>query len=125
MSNNFFSDGQWNFTCHLCGRKEKSGKAVKTWDGFRVCQRHKEVRNPQDLMRGVRGEQPVEWTAPEPPDQYITYCSLRARQAIADGGSAGCMIASSPPWQNAVANIMMAGNAVAGTPYIIPNYSYV
>ena len=50
----FYAPGQWNFYCDLCGKKAKSGDARKTWDGHYVCSHHKEVRNPQDLVRGLK-----------------------------------------------------------------------
>ena len=65
-SADYFADGQWNFYCDLCGKKAKSGTAMKTWDNHYVCAHHKEVRNPQDFIRG-KAEQPgVPWTRPDP-----------------------------------------------------------
>lgn len=60
----YFAPGQWNFYCDLCGKKNKSGDAVKTWDGFYVCSHHKEVRNPQDFLRGKGDQQALPWTRP-------------------------------------------------------------
>lgn len=59
-----FSPGEWNFYCDLCGRKNKSGDARKTWDGYYVCSHHKEERNPQDKVRGVKDDQSVPWQRP-------------------------------------------------------------
>jgi hypothetical protein len=73
MTSTYYADGQWNFTCQLCGKTRKSSAGVKTWDGFRVCKEHKEVRNPQDLMRGVKGETPPPWTAPQAPDTFVPF----------------------------------------------------
>lgn len=58
----FFKAGEWNFYCDLCGKKGKSGNAVKTWDNFYVCKSHKEVRNPQDFVRGLKEELGLPWT---------------------------------------------------------------
>lgn len=58
----FFSPGNWNFYCDICGAKRKSSEARKTWDGFYVCKEHKEERNPQDFVRGVKDDQSVPWT---------------------------------------------------------------
>lgn len=69
--NDYWAPGQWNFFCDLCGKKAKSGTAVKTWDGFYVCAFHKEVRNPQDFLRGVKDDQHVPWSRHEAPDQYV------------------------------------------------------
>ena len=60
----FFKDGEWNFYCDLCGAKNKSGDAMKTWDGHYVCSFHKEVRNPQDYQRAIRDDRTVPWTRP-------------------------------------------------------------
>ena len=57
----FFKPGEYNFYCDLCGKKNKSGNAMKTWDGHYVCKEHKEVRNPQDFVRGVADDQTVPW----------------------------------------------------------------
>ncbi len=59
-----FALGDWNFYCDLCGKKAKASTAMKTWDGFYVCQSHKEVRNQQDFVRGIKDDQSVPWTRP-------------------------------------------------------------
>lgn len=71
-SSNYYADGQWNFICDICGRQNKSSDGVKTWDGFYVCRVHKEVRNPQDFVRGVREDLRVPWTRPVAPDQFVS-----------------------------------------------------
>lgn len=60
----YFAPGEWNFYCDLCGRKRKSGDAMKTWDGFYVCKEHKEARNPQDFVRGVEEDLSIPWSRP-------------------------------------------------------------
>lgn len=67
----YYADGQWNVCCDLCGRKVKSGQVKKTWDGFYVCLRHKEERNPQDFLRGPRPTPPLPFTRPAPPDLFV------------------------------------------------------
>ncbi len=67
----YYADGQWNFYCDLCGRKEKSSKGRKTWDGFYVCAYHKEMRNPQDFVRGVKDDQTVPWSRSKPADVFV------------------------------------------------------
>ena len=66
----YFAKGSWNFTCDLCGRKEKSSKAQKTWDGFYVCSMHKEIRNPQDFVKGVADNQSLPWSRPKAPETF-------------------------------------------------------
>jgi len=70
-SNNYWASGQWNFICELCGEQRKSKDGVKTWDGHYVCRHHKEVRNPQDFVRGVRENLTVPWTRPPTDDQFV------------------------------------------------------
>jgi len=64
-SADYYASGQWNFYCDLCGRKQKSGNAMKTWDGFYVCKSHKEQRNPQDFIKGVLDDQSTPWSRPD------------------------------------------------------------
>jgi hypothetical protein len=92
MTSTYYADGQWNFTCQLCGKTRKSSAGVKTWDGFRVCKEHKEVRNPQDLMRGVKENLSVPWTAPEPSDTFVLSCDHLSSSCIAGYAGAGCAI---------------------------------
>ena len=68
---------------------------MKTWQGLYVCAHHKEIRNPQDFLRGVKDNQSVPWTRPEKtPETFVGgFCTLRNRQAISGLGVAGCMIA--------------------------------
>lgn len=67
----YYKAGDWNFYCDLCGRKEKSSNAMRTWDGFYVCRRHKEVRNPQDFVRGVADDQTTPWSRGGTPDNLF------------------------------------------------------
>jgi hypothetical protein len=71
-SNNYWASGEWNFICELCGAKRKSKDGVKTWDGHYVCSSHKEVRNPQDFVRGVRENLTVPWSRPPTDDQFVS-----------------------------------------------------
>ena len=90
----FFADGQWNFFCDLCGAKQKSGRAMKTWNGLYVCRHHKEVRNPQDFIRGVKDDPSVPWTRPEKvPETFVPapLCTLRSRNSLPAYGVPGCL----------------------------------
>lgn len=87
-----YADGSWNFYCDLCGRKNKASDAEKTWDNHYVCRHHKEVRNPQDFVKGVRDRQAPPWIRAEPPDTFITFCTLQGTVAGPGYGVPGCMI---------------------------------
>ena len=69
--NNYYAKGQWNAYCDLCGKPAKSSSMRKTWDGFYVCAFHKEERNPQDFLRGVKDDQSVPWSRPEANWQFV------------------------------------------------------
>lgn len=95
----FYKQGAWNFTCDLCGAKNKSTDAMLTWNGLYVCRHHREVRNPQDFLRGVKDNQSVPWTRPyEPPlcdttsFPYAETCTLQGSNAIPGFAIPGCMI---------------------------------
>ena len=72
----FFARGEWNFYCDLCGAKRKSSDGRKTWDNQWVCKYHKEVRNPQDFLKGVKDDQAVPWSVPVPPYTYVSSTSV-------------------------------------------------
>lgn len=72
MAQSYFAKGQWNFYCDLCGAKRKSGEGIRTWDNFYVCRSHKEVRNPQDFVRGIRDDQSVPWSRPKAADNFVS-----------------------------------------------------
>lgn len=91
----YYADGQWNFFCDLCGAKAKSGTAMKTWNNLYVCRHHKEIRNPQDFLRGVADNQSVPWSRPEKiPETFILYCTLQGEQSIPSFAVPGCSIPS-------------------------------
>lgn len=67
----YFAGGQWNFFCDFCGAKEKSSNGERTWNGYYVCRHHREERNPQDFVRGIKDNQSVPWTRPESVDVFV------------------------------------------------------
>jgi hypothetical protein len=114
-----YADGEWNFFCDLCGKKEKSSRAMKTWDNHWVCAHHKEVRNPQDFVKGVKDNQTVPWARSEPTDVYVAAtCDLWSSSALADFGTAGCSTVGNPATEGMLLGIFnataRAGVAIAG-----------
>lgn len=87
----FFANGKWNFICDLCGAKRKSSDGVKTWDNHYVCKYHKEVRNPQDFLRGVKDDPSIPWSRSEAPYSFTVFCTLQTRNAIPGYGGPGCL----------------------------------
>ena len=102
MSRNYYTSGQWNLICDVCGKKIKSGKSRHRWDGFVVCEKDYESRQPQDFVRARVDKITVPFTRPRPVDvftnvSYIdtgnnSYCTIIGTQAIPSLGIPGCMI---------------------------------
>ena len=98
-SGSYFASGEWNFRCDLCFRSGKASDARRTWDGFMVCSRHKEVRNPQDFVRGVVDRQAPPWTRPEPAeDTFVLTCTQEGSSALPALAIPGCMLPSRLPY---------------------------
>lgn len=97
MAGTYFAPGQWNFICDLCGRKGKSGIAVKTWKGTYVCRSHREARNPQDFLRSVSYETAIPWSRPgvsaaSTPPLPATVCTYNGSSDIVDYAVADCAV---------------------------------
>jgi hypothetical protein len=103
----FYRSGEWNFICDLCGAKAKSGNAMKTWSGAYVCRHHREFRNPQDFLRGVKDDPSVPWTRTETntwdgtdggytPPVLPQQCTVQGSSAIPALAIPGCMIPGRP-----------------------------
>jgi len=70
MSKNYYTSGEWNFICDVCGKKIKSGRSRHRWDGFVVCEDDYETRHPQDFVRARQDKISVPFTRPRPPDVF-------------------------------------------------------
>lgn len=89
----FYARGQWNFYCDLCGAKTKSSDGVRTWNNLWVCSHHKEVRNSQDFVRGIKDDQTTPWRRSRTEDQFVpATCTLEGLNAIPDYGIPDCCI---------------------------------
>lgn len=87
----FFSPGDWNVACSMCGRKRKASSMVKNWQGLWRCPEHNEPRQPQDFVRAVPDVQSVPFSQPET-DIDIQICSFNGGSAIPHYSIPGCMI---------------------------------
>jgi len=57
--------GTWNVLCDVCGFKFKAFELRKRWDGYMVCSKDFEERQPQDLIRLPRERQAPPWVRPQ------------------------------------------------------------
>ena len=107
----YYRSGEWNFTCDLCGKRDKSSRARKTWTGAMVCESHREVRNPQDFLRGIRDDPSVPWSRTELWPQY-GQCTVEGRSAAPGRALPGCSIPSDayppapPPAENPICTML-------------------
>lgn len=92
MSRNYYTSGQWNCICDVCGKKIKSGKSRHRWDGFVVCEDDWEERHSQDFVRARQDKISVPFTRPRPVDIFINTYSAWGINCVADVGSADCAV---------------------------------
>lgn len=71
MSKNTYKSGQWNVICDVCGKKIKAGDAKQRWDGFIVCPKDFEQRQPQDFVRARQDKITVPYIRPRPVDVFV------------------------------------------------------
>ena len=75
MSRNYYTSGQFNVICDVCGKKIKAGEAKHRWDGFVVCLSDFEYRHEQDFVKARQDKISVPFTRPRPVDIFtdVTY----------------------------------------------------
>ena len=84
--------GDWNAVCYQCGRKFKASELRRHWQGYYVCDKHWEPRQPQDFVRGVQDIQTPPWAQPMPADQFVLTCTPDGSSAMPGIAIPGCMI---------------------------------
>ncbi len=75
----YFKPGSWNLRCSECDKKIKADEARKRWDGFWVCWRCWEIRNPQDFVRGIPDNMSVPYSTSDPPPVFFQSGPLKNR----------------------------------------------
>jgi len=95
MKKNYFISGEWNITCDVCSKKIKANEAKQRWDGFIVCEKDYETRQPQDFVRARQDKISVPFTRPIPAflSTNVDYiCSVDDKTAVAGLAMPGCVI---------------------------------
>ena len=90
MAASYYKSGSWNFICEVCGQQYKAEQMRKRWDGVITCPNDWEPRHPQDFVRGVKDNQSVPISRPEPPDQFIPLCTLPGSCGVVGLATVGC-----------------------------------
>lgn len=88
----YFAEGDWNILCAQCGKKLKASRAVKNWQGTWRCPEHNEPRQPQDFVRGDKGEGQSAPFVQHPADITGAICEYNGLSALPGYAMAGCMI---------------------------------
>lgn len=57
-----YKSGDWKAICDSCGFEFMASELKLRWDGFRVCPKDWETRNPQDFIRSVPEKITPPWT---------------------------------------------------------------
>ena len=68
---NYYISGEWNLICDVCGKKIKAHKAKHRWDGFVVCEKDYEPRQPQDFVKARVDKITVPFLRPRPVDVFV------------------------------------------------------
>lgn len=63
--------GDYNALCDVCSFKFKASELRKRWDGYMVCNKDFEERQPQDLIRSIPEKPVPPFTRPQPTDRFI------------------------------------------------------
>lgn len=92
MKNTWFTSGEYNAICDVCGFKYKASELTRRWDGLMVCKEDYEPRHPQDFIRPIPDQQKLEWTRPEATDTFIAVCTIAGRMGVCDVGIADCAV---------------------------------
>jgi hypothetical protein len=82
--------GEWNAQCWQCGGKFKAGQLQRHWQGYMVCPRCWEPRQPQDFVKAPPDQQAPPWTQPKA-DVFIPVCSPNDQSDVVGFGVVGCM----------------------------------
>lgn len=87
----YYSEGDWNAVCSVCGGKFKASELIRHWQGFYRCRRCWEPRQPQDFVRAVPDNMTVPWAQP-PSQTFVQICTINGQSALPGYAIPGCMV---------------------------------
>jgi hypothetical protein len=61
----YYSHGNYNVICDLCGQKFKATELTMQWNYLFTCSTCYEPRNPQDFVKGIRDDMKVPIARPD------------------------------------------------------------
>jgi hypothetical protein len=83
--------GDWNALCDRCGEKRKASELQKDWQGYYLCSRCWEPRQPQDFVTSIKEVFTPPWVR-NPGDVFVGVCSPTDMTGIAYYAVATCAI---------------------------------
>lgn len=89
IHNHYYSPGEWNVHCDVCGFKFKSSQIKKRWDGFMVCEKDWEADHPQKHIRVFETATTVPFVREEVVET-ANVCYIYGISAYADLAEADC-----------------------------------
>jgi hypothetical protein len=92
----YLSLGNWNARCYRCNDKHKASELKREWEGFYVCVRCWEPRQPQDFVRGIQDIQTVPWSQ-NPGDLFASFCTPAGLSAVPGWAQPSCAVPSRAP----------------------------
>lgn len=96
----FFSPGDWNVICSICGTKLKASEAVKNWQGMWRHPKCNEERQPQDFVTAIpTPEMAVPWAQPDL-DTDNLICTLNGCSGIPGVAMPGCSLPGNGNWDS-------------------------
>lgn len=85
--------GQWVADCDRCGFTYLAEELKLEWDGFMVCPKCWEPRQPQDFVRAKVDIQAPPWTRPEPIDKFTNlFCTPEGSSSYPALAMPGCAV---------------------------------
>lgn len=87
----YYSEGDYNAVCSMCGFKFKASELSKNWQGMYRCFKCNEPRQPQDFVRAVPDIQTPPWVQPWTPT-YRALCFPNDTSAVPGYMTPGCAI---------------------------------
>jgi hypothetical protein len=79
--------------CEVCGLEYRQSKMHQRWDGFIVCPKDFEFRNPQDFVRARKEDISARGLVNAPAEDSFVAPACATRSAVAGVAIAGCAIA--------------------------------
>jgi hypothetical protein len=103
----YYSHGDWNVVCSMCGRKVKFSETERNWQGLYRHWYCNEPRQPQDFARGIAENMNASYVLVSAPYSsapaagvptgidFVLTCSLNGISAMPGAAMPGCMLPGS------------------------------